>query len=120
VAAAGQGIESLGILLAAVLAGIAEIQGKAYQNAGGIAITLIGIGTAVVLGFVAVGLARSRGWSRTPALMTQFFVAIIGIYLVQGQRWSWGIPALVLSIVSFVLLLLPPSTRALTGSVKET
>jgi hypothetical protein len=114
-----QALETLGILLAAVLAGIDELQGKSYQNAGGIAITLIGIGTAIVLGFVAFGLAKAMRWTRTPALMTQFFVGIIGIYLVQSHRWSWGIPALALCVAGFVLLLLPRSIRALTVGVEE-
>jgi hypothetical protein len=114
VAAAVQAIQSVGILLAAILAGIATIEGKSYETASGIAITAIGVGTAIVLGFVAFGLARARRWSRTPAMMTQFFVGIVGIYLVQSHRWSWGIPALVLCVAGFVLLLLPASIRALT------
>ncbi len=114
-AAAVQAIQSAAILLAAILAGIAEAEGKSYQDAGGIAITVIGVCTAIALGFVAFGLAGTRRWSRTPALLTQLFTGIIGIYLVQGQRWSWGIPALVLCVAGFVLLLCPASTRALTS-----
>jgi hypothetical protein len=110
-----QAIQSAGILLAAVLAGVAALSGKSYENASGIAITLIGIGTAIALGFVAFGLVKTRRWSRTPALLTQLFTGIVGIYLVQGHRWSWGIPALVLCVAGFVLLLSPPSTKALTG-----
>jgi len=102
-------------MLAAILAGVAALQGKSYENASGIAITAIGIGTAVVLGYVAFGLARTRRWSRTPALLTQLFTGIVGIYLVQGHRWSWGVPALVLCLAGFALLLSPPSTRALTA-----
>jgi hypothetical protein len=107
-------IQTAGVLLAAVLAGISEIEGKSYQNAGGIAITAIGVGTAVALGYVTFGLAKARHWSRTPALLTQLFTGIIGIYLVQGQRYDWGVPALVLCLAGFVLLLVPPSIRALT------
>ena len=114
-AAVVQAIQSAAILLAAVLAGIAALSGKSYENASGIAITLIGIGTAIALGFVAFGLVKTRRWSRTPALLTQLFTGIVGIYLVQGHRWSWGIPALVLCVAGFVLLLSPPSIKALTG-----
>jgi hypothetical protein len=108
-------VQALGVLLAAVLAGIATIEGKSYQNASGIAITAIGVGAAIGLGYVAFGLAKTRRWSRTPALLTQLFTGIIGIYLVQGQRYDWGVPALVLCLAGFVLLLVPPSIRALTG-----
>jgi peptidoglycan/LPS O-acetylase OafA/YrhL len=113
-AAVVQAVQSAAILLAAVLAGLAAIEGKSYQNASGIAITAIGAGTAMLLGLVALGLARTRRWSRTPALLTQLFTGIIGIYLVQGHRWSWGVPAIALCVAGFVLLLSPPSTKALT------
>jgi hypothetical protein len=119
VAAVVQAIESAGLLLASVLAGVAAINGKSYQNASGIAITIIGFGTAILLGFVAYGLARARRWSRTPALMTQFFVGIVGIYLVQGHRWSWGVPSLVLAVAGLILLLVPPSIRALTNGNED-
>jgi hypothetical protein len=118
-AAVVEGVEVIGILIASILAGIATLQGKSYQNASGIAITLIGIGGAIALGFVAYGLAKSRRWSRTPALLTQLFTGIIGIYLVQGARYLWGVPALVLSVAGFVLLLVPPSIRALTTRVDD-
>jgi len=112
-AALVQAIQAAAVMTAAVLAGIATGQGRSYQNASGIAITAIGVGTAVGLGFVAAGLARARRWSRTPALLTQLFCGIVGIYLVQGQRYWWGVPLLVLSVAGFVLLLVPPSIRAL-------
>ncbi len=112
-ASAVEAVEAAAILTAAVLAGIATAEGRSYQSASGIAITVIGAGTAVALGFVAAGLARGRRWSRTPALLTQLFTGIVGIYLVQGQRYLWGVPALVLSVVGFVLLLVPASFRAL-------
>ena len=115
-AAVIEAMQALGVLLAAVLAAIATAQGKSYQTASGIAISAIGVGAAIGLGYVAFGLARTRRWSRTPALLTQLFTGIIGIYLVQGQRYDWGVPALVLCAAGFVLLLVPPSIRALTQS----
>ncbi|HEX9519260.1 MAG TPA: hypothetical protein VF940_24170 [Streptosporangiaceae bacterium] len=118
-AAAAQAIEAAGVLAAAVLAGIEAAQGKSYQSSSGIALTAIGAGTAVVLALVALGLARVRRWSRTPALLTQIFVGIVGIYLVQGHRYWLGGPALALSVTGLVLLLVPPSLRALTFPVKD-
>ncbi len=118
-AAAVEAAESAGVLVAAVFAGIDALQGKAYQNSSGIALTIIGIGTAVALALVAVGLARVRRWSRTPALLTQLFTGIIGIYLVQGDRFWLGGPALALAVAGLALLLVPPSLRALTFTAKE-
>lgn len=119
VAALVLALESAGILVASVLAGVAASEGKSYQDSSGIAITVIGAGTGLALVFVAVGLARVRRWSRTPALLTQLFTGIVGIYLVQGGRYWWGVPALVLSVAGLVLLLLPASLRALLFTAKD-
>ena len=110
-----QGVQSAGVLAAAAYAGISAAEGKSYQNSSGIALTAIGVGTAVALAFVAAGLARVRRWSRTPALLTQLFTGIVGIYLVQGGRIWIGAAALGLSVAGFALLLVPPSLRALTS-----
>jgi hypothetical protein len=108
-----QAVQSIAVLAAAVYAGVSAIQGKSYQNSSGIALTAIGIGTAICLAMVAVGLARVRRWSRTPALLTQLFTGIVGIYLVQGDRIWTGAAALALSVAGLALLLVPPSLRAL-------
>jgi hypothetical protein len=114
-----QAAEAAGVLAASVYAGVAAAQGKSYQSSSGIALTIIGAGTAVALALVATGLARVRRWSRTPALLTQLFVGIVGIYLVQGHRFWLGIPALALAVAGLALLLMPPSLRALTLPARE-
>jgi len=114
-AALVQAVEVTGVLIASVLAGIDTADGRSYERASGIALTIIGAGTVVALGYVATGLARGRRWSRTPALLTQLFAGIVGIYLVQGHRYSWGVPALLLAAAGFVLLLAPASIRALAA-----
>jgi hypothetical protein len=114
-AAAVQAAEAAVVCVASVLSAIDAAGGQSYRADSGIALTLIGFGTAAALGYVAVGLARARQWSRTPALLTQLFTGIVGIYLVQGHRYDWGVLALVLTAAGFVTLLLPPSLRALTG-----
>ncbi len=107
------------MLAASVYAGISAIQGKSYQNSSGIALTLIGIGTAVLLGVVALGLTRVRRWSRTPALLTQLFTGIVGIYLVQGHRYWIGLPAIALAVAGFAALLVPASLHALTDGSRR-
>jgi hypothetical protein len=108
-----QGIEAAAVFAASVLAGVDAASGHSYHANSGIALTLIGICTAIVLGYVATGVARVRPWSRTPALLTQLFCAIVSIYLLQASRYDWGVPGLVLAIAGFVTLLVPASTRAL-------
>ena len=115
VAAVVQAAEAAGVLAASILAGIDTGAGKSYHADSGIALTLIGVATAVALAGVAAGLARTRRWSRTPAMLTQLFVGIVGIYLVQGDRYDWGVPGIALAVVGFAALLLGPSLRAPAG-----
>ena len=114
-AAGVQAADALIVLAASVLAGVDTVAGRSYQRGSGIALTLIGLATAAALAWIAVGLSQGRRWSRTPAALTQLFVGIVGIYLVQGHRYAWGIPSLVLAAAGFALLLMPASLRALAG-----
>ena len=115
VAALVQAAESALILVATVLAGVDAAAGQSYHANSGIALTVIGVIAVAALGFVAAGLARARRWSRTPALLTQLFAGIVGIYLLQGHRLDWGLALVVLAALGFAMLLSPPSMRALTG-----
>jgi len=108
-----QGLEAVGVLFASVLAGVDAGSGQSYHASSGIALTVIGIVTALALGYVAAGVAQARAWSRTPALLTQLFTGIVSIYLIQAARYEWGVPGLVLAAAGFVTLLVPPSVRAL-------
>jgi len=112
-AAVVQAVESAVLLAAAVLAGIDTAAGRSYQQGSGIALTVIGVASAAALALVAAGLARVRRWSRTPALLTQLFFGIVGIYLLQAHRLEWGVPLLVLAAAGLASLLAPPSLRAL-------
>jgi hypothetical protein len=114
-AAGVQAADALIVLAASVLAGVDTVAGKSYQQGSGIALTLIGLATAAALAWVSFGLSQGRRWSRTPAALTQLFVGIVGIYLVQGHRYAWGIPSLILAAAGFALLLMPASLRARAG-----
>src|SRR5215470_15671574 len=102
------------VLVATVLAGVDAATGQSYHVSSGIALTVIGVVAVAALALVAAGLARARRWSRTPALLTQLFAGIVGIYLLQGHRLDWGLALLVLAVLGFAALLSPPSMRALT------
>jgi len=114
IAAIVQAVEAIGVLAAALMAGVDAITGKSYHRASGIAITLIGIATAAALAYVAHGLRSGRRWSRTPAMLTQLFAGIVAIYLIQAPRLDWGIPAIVLAVAGFGALLAPSSIELLT------
>src|SRR6516165_3095533 len=115
IAAAVQAAESAVVLLATVLAAVDAAAGRSYHRSSGIALTVIGVAVAAALALVAVGLARARRWSRTPALLTQLFFGIVGIYLLQGRRLDWGVVSVVLAAAGFAAVLAPPSLRALVG-----
>jgi hypothetical protein len=114
-AAVVQAAEAVLVLAATVLAGIDTAAGRSYQVGSGIALTAIGVACVAGLALVAAGLARARRWSRTPALLTQLFLGIVGISLLQGQRFDWGVLSVVLAVAGLAALLAPPSLRALVG-----
>ena len=114
-AAVVQAAESLLVLAATVLAGVDAATGQSYHANSGIALTAIGTVAVVALAWVALGLARARRWSRTPALLTQLFVGIVGIYLLESHRLDWGVVSVVLAVLGFAAIFAPPSMRALTG-----
>jgi hypothetical protein len=114
-AAVVEAAESVLVLTATVLAGVDAATGQSYHVNSGIALTAIGAAAVVGLACVALGLARARRWSRTPALLTQLFVGIVGLYLLQSQRLDWGVVSLVLAVLGFATIFAPPSMRALTG-----
>jgi hypothetical protein len=108
-AAGAQGAEAAGVCVASVLCAMDTAAGKSYEFGSGVALTAIGFATVVALGYVAVGLARGRSWSWTPAMLIQLFTLITGIYLLQSHRYDWGTGAVVLPVAAAVLLLLPRS-----------
>ena len=118
-AAAVQLAEAVLVLVATVLAGIDTAHGRSYHANSGIALTVIGAACALALAWVAAGVARGRPWSRTPALLTQLFVGIVGIYLLQANRLDWGAISVALAVAGFAALLAPPSLRALASAPRS-
>ena len=112
-AAAAQGTEAAGLCVAAAFSAVSTADGQSRQVASGVALTLIALGTAAVLAAFAVGLARAKPWSRTPVVMTQVFVGTAGIYLLDGHRLDWGVPALLLAVACLAGVFTPASLRAL-------
>ena len=113
VAAAAQAGEAAGMLMAAGFSAVATADGQSYQRASGIALTLIAAGLAAGFAAFAVNLARAKPWTRTPVVMTQLFVVIAGITLLDGHRPEWGVPALLLAAACLAALFTPASLRAL-------
>jgi hypothetical protein len=117
-AAAAEAVEAVGLCVATVLAAVATADGKSYRLANGILLTLIAFCGAAGLAAIAVGLAKARPWSRVPAGMTQLFVVIAAIALLEAHRPEWGVPALVLAGTCVAGLLTPASLRALNRQME--
>ena len=113
-AAVVQAVEAVGLCLAAGLGAADAAAGQAYQRSSGVALVVLEFIVAAGLAVIASALARSRPWSRTPAVMTQLLTGVIGIFLLQAGRYDWGTPALALALTGLVGLFAPASLRALS------
>ena len=112
-AAAAQVIEAAGLCVAAAFGAVSTADGKSSQAASGVALTVFAVVVAAGVALIAVALAKARPWSRTPTVMTQLFVIIAGIVLLDGHRPEWGGPALLLAAACLGGLATPASLRAL-------
>jgi hypothetical protein len=112
-AAAVQAVEAAGLFLAAVLAAVDASAGRSASASSGTALTVLAFITAAALAWIAFGIVRAKPWSRTPALLTQLAGGAVAVFLLQAQRFDWGVPALALAVAGLVGLLTPASFRAL-------
>ena len=113
IAAAIQAVEAAGVCAAAILALVDTLTGHSYSKSSGVALAVLTLIAAVLVGWIARGLARAKPWSRTPAVMTQIAVGFAAIVLIQGGRYDWGIPGVLLAAAGLGGLLTPASFRAL-------
>jgi hypothetical protein len=113
-AVAALALEAVGLLVATVASIVDTISGQSYHVNSGIALSVLALLAAVVCALVGWGVFRVSQWSRTPALYIQLFVGTTGVYLLQGHHVNWGLPALLVAIVGFLGVCLPPSWRTLS------
>ena len=112
-AAAAQGIEAVGLAVAAVFAAISTADGRSSSPANGAGLTVLVVIVAAGLAAIAVGLAKARPWSRVPAVLTQLCVIIAAVALLDGHHPEWAVPALALAAACLAGLFTPASLRAL-------
>ena len=112
-AAVAQAAEALGLCVVIVLDVIDSASGNTWTTSNAIALIAVEAVVAAGVAWVAYGIARARPWSRTPALLTQVFTAMIAVWLLEAHRYAWGVPALLLAIAGFAGLVAPSSWRAL-------
>ena len=114
-----QAAEAVGLCVAIVLNVIDSASGHAWTASNAIAFIVLEAIVAIGVAWIASGIARVRPWSRTPAVMTQVFTALIAIWLLQAHRYGWGVPALLLAVAGLAGLFAPSSLRALTHQVSR-
>ncbi len=112
-AAVAQAAEALGLCVVIVLNVIDSASGNTWTASNAIALIVVEAVVAAGVAWVAYGIARARPWSRTPAVMTQVFTAMIAVWLLEAHRYAWGVPALLLAVAGLAGLLAPSSWRAL-------
>jgi uncharacterized oligopeptide transporter (OPT) family protein len=112
-AAAVQAVETAGVLVAAILALADTLKGHSFTKSNGLGIAALTFVTAILMALIAKGIAQTQPWSRTPAVLTQVIVGIVAIVLMQGGRYDWGVPGIVLAVAGLAGLLNPASFRAL-------
>ena len=112
-AAAALAVEAAGMGAAAGFAAVSTADGQSYQQASGVALTLVAVFAAVGFALFAMGLAKARPWTRTPVVMTQLAIGAWGIYLLKDHRPEWGVPMLVVAACCLAALFTPASLRAL-------
>jgi hypothetical protein len=112
-AAVAQAAEALGLCVVIVLNVIDSASGNTWTASNAIALIVVEAVVAAGVAWVAYGIARARPWSRTPAVLTQVFTALIAVWLLEAHRYAWGVPALLLAIAGLAGLLAPSSWRAL-------
>ena len=78
-----------------------------------VSLTVLAAVAAVAVFFIARGLGRRVSGVRGPAIVVQLFVIAAGGYLVQVHPLWLGIVLLALGVLTGLLIVLPPSTRAL-------
>ena len=114
VAAAALAAEAVGLCVAVVFNAIDSASGNSWTTSNAIAFIVMEIIVAIAVAWLASGIVRVRPWSRTPAVMVQLLTAVIAIWLLQADRYAWGVPALLIAVAGFAGLLAPSSFRALT------
>lgn len=113
VAAGALAVEAAGLCAVIIFNIIDSASGQSWTTSNAAGFIAVEVIVAIGLAAIAAGIARARPWSRTPAVLAQVFTIIVAISLLDGHRYGWGVPALLLAAVALAGLFAPPSLRAL-------
>lgn len=106
-----EGLIALGL---GVFVAVETVTGKPDDMTSAVAEAVFGVLIGAGLLWVAWGgLFRMERWGRAPGVLTQIFMVPIAVTLIQSDQPQLGIPLIVVALAGLVMLLLPPTTRAL-------
>jgi hypothetical protein len=114
VGAAVQALEAVALCVVAVAQVVETASGHSYEVSNGVALAVTEFITVALVAAIAIGIARVRPWSRTPAILTQLSCGLLAIILLQANRAAWGLPTLILAIAGLAALFSPASLKALS------
>ena len=107
-------VEALGIGAVAVLFAWYGLTHKAASTGSAVSVVVFPAALAVLLGWLAVTLARTRAWARGPSIALELLLVPIGYYMVAGGSAWLGVPTIIAALATTGLLL-APATRAALG-----
>jgi hypothetical protein len=92
---------------------VLDLTSRDVQVGAAVGLTVLAALGAASVFFVARGLGRLTAGARGPAIVVQLFVIAAGGFLIQVHPLWLGVVLLVLGVLIGLLIVLPPSTRAL-------
>jgi hypothetical protein len=106
-------LESAGLVGLTVYLLVLDLTSDDVQIGVAAALTVLAALAAVSVFFVARALDRLAAGARGPSIVVQLFTIAAGGFLIQVHPLWLGVVLMVLAVLTGVLIVLPPSTRAL-------
>jgi hypothetical protein len=106
-------LQCAGLAALAVYLLVLDLTSSDVQIGVAVALTVMAALGAVSVWFVARALGQLRAGARGPAIVVQLFVIAAGGFLIQVHPLWLGVLMMVLGVSTGLLIVLPPSTRAL-------
>ncbi|WP_306366201.1 hypothetical protein [Nocardiopsis sp. CC223A] len=89
------------------------VTGRTGELDSALPLTVIGLGVAALLVFVAQGLWRLKEWARTPVFVTQIFLGVVAYYMFTSGQYLIGAVLAAVAVAASAAVLSPPTTAAL-------
>src|SRR3954454_13293557 len=86
------GVQAVLLAVASILLAVAGLGPRTNDRLGAEILALIGLGSAVAVGYLARGVAARRRWARSPTLVLELICLPIAVSVVQSGRWYAGVP----------------------------